>query len=106
MASKLLYKNKKEEAPMKFLYVLLTTTLLLCLSYTGLAAPSPKSSTVKYTYETSDLKVIGHGKDINAARSNASEACFDLRIKQFQKVRGHLPDEEQVLYIIDSCVNI
>lgn len=51
-------------------------------------------------------EIIGQGQNMNSARSDASEQCFDRRMQLFRTLRGQLPDEDQSLDVIDQCANV
>ena len=91
---------------MKYFYLIFATLMLLMISHNGVAQTKSATKPVSYAYKSGDMSVKGMGIDKNTARSNASEQCFKKRMDMFEKQRGQLPDEDQALMIIDSCVNI
>ncbi|MCB0343182.1 MAG: hypothetical protein H6626_03305 [Pseudobdellovibrionaceae bacterium] len=89
---------------MKLFAALFAAIIFILIGHIGVAAAS---ETATFQYQAGDIGTIKtDGPNKNAARSTASEECFDRRIDLFVQKRGELPDDAQAALIIDSCVNI
>ena len=89
---------------MKTLFIIYSVLAVLLMSHSSFAATSNEA--VKFRYIAADMDVQTTGKTKHQAREKASETCFDKRMDEYEARRGSLPDEEQSMAIIDSCVNI
>ena len=89
---------------MKALFIIYSVLAVLMISHSSLASASTED--VKFRYIAADMDLQTTGKTKHQAREKASETCFDKRMDEYEARRGSLPDEEQSMAIIDSCINI